>query len=265
MDLEEIISLFSLWLCNRRSNALLYIVFKGQTFNKEWTVCGLKNARFTVSNSDWMKETQFAEWFSFMFLPLTSELRESGVIVLFFDEHGSHISVDIVTRARCENVILHCLPPHTAHLLQPLDVSIFGAVKKSWARILKEFKIAYCGATVCKHNFSSLLSQLWQEKMKPEYLVSGFRATGLYPLDRAVIKKERLQTAVLFQSRECLHQECTTATPIATKVTTVFAEYFQAKHVAKNQLIESNHSTMASLFQQMMPCKCLSNARNSEI
>ena len=77
-----------------------------------------------------MEETQFAEWFSSVFLPLTSELRESGVSVLFCDGHGSQILVDIVTRARCENVILYCLPPHTTHLLQPLDVSVLGAVKE---------------------------------------------------------------------------------------------------------------------------------------
>ena len=55
-----------------------------------------------------MEEGQFSEWFNAMFLPATADLRKSGPVVLFFDGHGSHIGIDIVTKARKENVILQC-------------------------------------------------------------------------------------------------------------------------------------------------------------
>ncbi len=39
-----------------------------------------------------------------------------------------------------------------------------------------------------KWNFPALLKQLYEESFKPEHLQSGFRATGLYPLDKTKIR-----------------------------------------------------------------------------
>ena len=92
-----------------------------------------------------------------------------------------------------ENVILCCLPPHTTHILQSVDVSVFAAVKRAWGKILKDYKSSVCDATVTKQVFPSLLARLWDESMHPEHLVSGFRATGLHPLNRNAIKIKRFK------------------------------------------------------------------------
>ena len=147
-----------------------------------------------------MEEGQFSEWFNAMFVPATADHRKSGPDVLFFDGHGSHISIDIVTKARKENVILYCLPPHTT-----LDVSVFLAVKRAWGPILKDYKTTVCNAAVTKQVFPSLLNWLWDESMHPEHLVSGFRATGLHPLNRDAITNDKLQTAVPFEAEQHLH------------------------------------------------------------
>ena len=47
-------------------------------------------------------------------------------ILLIYDGHGSHTTLDWITLARANNIILYCLPPHTTHWLQPLDVGCFG-------------------------------------------------------------------------------------------------------------------------------------------
>ena len=159
-------------------------------------------------------------------------LRKSGPVVLFFDGHGSHIGIDIVTKARKENVILYCLPPHTTHVLQPLAVSEFVAVKRAWGKILKDFKTTVCNAVVTKQVFPSLLSRLWDESMHPEHLVSGFRATGLHPLNRDAITNDKLQTAVPFQAEQQPPKPLE-VTPIAKEVTRIFTDHQNKKQAKK--------------------------------
>ena len=40
------------------------------------------------------------------------------------DAHASNLSIGLIDKAIENNVILLCLPPHTTHMLQPLDVAV---------------------------------------------------------------------------------------------------------------------------------------------
>ena len=43
------------------------------------------------------------------------------------------------------------------------------------------------GKTVTIYNFSELFSQAWYQAMIPRTVMSGFRATGVYPFNRRAI------------------------------------------------------------------------------
>jgi hypothetical protein len=48
------------------------------------------------------------------------------------DSHGSHDTLNLIELAQQHNIILFCLPPHTTHKLQPLDVGVFGPFSRAW-------------------------------------------------------------------------------------------------------------------------------------
>ena len=55
-------------------------------------------------------------------------------IVIFYDGQKSHVCGPLIHWAN-ENKIMHVLyilPPHTSHLQQPLNVGIFGPLKKNF-------------------------------------------------------------------------------------------------------------------------------------
>ena len=52
-------------------------------------------------------------------------------VLLIFDRHSSHISLELIHAAQKYDVHFLCLPLHTCHLLPPLDVKIFKALKSA--------------------------------------------------------------------------------------------------------------------------------------
>ena len=114
-----------------------------------------------------LEKENYESWFMKMFLPATSPLRESAPVVLFFDSHHSHISISL------DQLML--LPSNTTHILQPLDVGVYGPLKKAWKRILAEYKLKTRTGNIGKVEFPKLLQQLWGRSFKPEHLMGGFR------------------------------------------------------------------------------------------
>ena len=51
--------------------------------------------------------------------------------LLICNGHDSHISADFVTFCIQKNVDVILLPPHSSHLLQPLDISVLFTIKIS--------------------------------------------------------------------------------------------------------------------------------------
>ena len=45
-------------------------------------------------------------------------------VLLVIDGHVSHITIDVIEYARLNEIHLLCLPSHTSHILQPLDVGV---------------------------------------------------------------------------------------------------------------------------------------------
>ena len=130
-----------------------YTVYKGQNLYREWTSAGPPGAFYGMSKSGWMESDNFLSWFDKCFLPAVDNLLQDAPVLLFVDGHHSHLSLSLLRRAREKGVHLICLPPHTTHILQPLDVGVYGPMKKAWKEIVKSFKTKTLGATITKKVF----------------------------------------------------------------------------------------------------------------
>ncbi|XP_051277211.1 uncharacterized protein LOC127375248 [Dicentrarchus labrax] len=105
------------------------------------------------------------KWFVGHFLKFAAQERP----LLVLDGHKSHLDPELVRVVQREEVNLLCLPPHTSHILQPLDMSFFGPLKADFSGITGDLsflvsKVKDCGV-----------------------VVAGFRRCGLYPLDPEAI------------------------------------------------------------------------------
>ena len=91
---------------------------------------GPDDTLYCKSESGWIDSELFLTWLKKIFLKYAVPQRP---IMLLIDGHKSHLTLDAIDLCRANNVILFCLPPHTTHAPQPLDVSVFKALKvKLW-------------------------------------------------------------------------------------------------------------------------------------
>lgn len=130
-----------------------FILYKGTNLYARWTKGGPAGAVFGMSDSGWMETNSFTEWFKKLFVPAVTSLTKTGSVILFLDGHYSHISLELTHHAKSQGIHLYCLPSHLTHILQPLDVGVYGPAKKAWKIILKEHKFATCAQTVTKEDF----------------------------------------------------------------------------------------------------------------
>ena len=173
-----------------------FVVYKGKNLWSRWMQGGPAGCMYSVSDSGWMESANFVQWFEKMFLPATKHVAKKLPVILFFDGHHSHLSIKLIELARAHNVHLFCFPPHCTHILQPLDVAVFGPVKAARRKVLKEHQLETCAASITKEDFPMLLSKLWERSFRPQHLVSGFYRCGLCPVSREAVSSHKLSTAL---------------------------------------------------------------------
>ena len=130
-----------------------FILYKGRHLYQRWTDGGPAGAVYGVSDSGWMEDANFANWLEKMYVPAVTHLLRTGPVVLFVDGHHSHISLQVIRAARSKSIHMLCLPPHVTHIMQPMDVGVYGPVKKVWKTILKEHKLETLAEKVTKEDF----------------------------------------------------------------------------------------------------------------
>jgi hypothetical protein len=88
-----------------------------------------------LSDTGWTNDLIGAEWFRKCFIPQAKERNVTGKeILLMYDGHHSHDTLEIRKMAVQSNVELFKIPAHTTHRLQPLDVGVFDPLQQAWLK-----------------------------------------------------------------------------------------------------------------------------------
>ena len=156
------------------------VVFSGKKFNHDLADGEVPSTLYGMSESGWMDQELFADWFSNHFL---KHAVSSRPLLLMLDGHSSHYTLELIRCAAENEVIIFCLPPHTTADSQPLDTCCFGPLKTYWSEACHQFMFANPGRVVSKFQFSKLFSQAWSKGMSIDNITSASRTTGIYPFN----------------------------------------------------------------------------------
>ncbi|RKK79541.1 hypothetical protein BFJ71_g16207 [Fusarium oxysporum] len=151
--------------------------------------------------------------------------------LLILDGHESHHSVDFEKYCEENHIITLCMPPHSSHLLQPLDVGCFGPLKKAYGREIEH--LIRCSLThVSKTDFFPAFYATHQAAMTESNIKGGFRGAGLVPLDpESVISKldVQLRTPTPIEEEACLPDLWVPKTPKTVLEATSQSEYLERR------------------------------------
>lgn len=127
-----------------------------------------------------MDETTFCNWFKNVFL---KHISTDPAKLLIYDGHLSHISIQLIQLAISHNVTILKLPPHTSHILQPLDISVFRGLKSIWDQYLTGWARKNIGRRLSKSEFTNVLGKTWRNFDWASKLKSRFKKTGIFNID----------------------------------------------------------------------------------
>ena len=95
--------------------------------------------QFAMSPKGWINQEIFFNWLDFFIANIPS-VRP---VLLIYDGHASHLSIEVIEKARASDIHLLCLPSHCTHVLQPLDVSVMSSLKKHFEKALVSANVGF--------------------------------------------------------------------------------------------------------------------------
>ena len=178
-----------------------YYVFPGKRWNDSFLEGASYGSKGECSETGWSNMKIFQNYLEKHFLQYANRRSQQEPILLLYDGHKSHISLFLTRWAKRNNVILFVLPPHTSHLLQPLDVGIFGPFKTIYNKECQKYLRENPGAKVTKLQVAKLTRNAYLSAFSPQNLISAFRKPGVHPC-RNTITNVQVAPATLYEEKQ---------------------------------------------------------------
>ena len=156
-----------------KAKAYLAAWYKDSDLPRDWVI--------TRSENGWTTNEIGLEW-SKHFDQFTKDRTTGRYRLLILDGHESHLSVQFQEFCKEKDIITLCMPPHSSHILQPLDVGCFGPLKKAYGKQIENLVRVRINH-ITKLEFLPAFHEAFKAAFSEQNIKSGFRATGLVPYD----------------------------------------------------------------------------------
>ena len=142
-----------------------------QSLPRDWTVA--------FSDNRWTIDELGLEWVKH-FNRNTETCTVGAWRLLILDGYRSHATPEFDQFCADNKIITLCIPPHTSHLLRPLDVGCFSPLKTLYGHEVAELarQSVY---HVDKLNFLWIYQNIRTRTLSDTSIKAGFQATGLVP------------------------------------------------------------------------------------
>jgi hypothetical protein len=139
------------------------------------------NILWTQSDSGFVNDKLTLKWLKHFDL-YTANCTKGSYRLLIFDGYGSHITQDFIDYCWQHRIRPFQLPPHSTHLIQPLDVGVFQKFKHKFKKCIREE--VFLGANeITKTDFFHHFNTFSSRTFTPQLCKAAFRKTSLIPLN----------------------------------------------------------------------------------
>jgi hypothetical protein len=159
------------------------IIFEGKVHQSTWYTKALPlDWTIGVSENGWTDDRLGLVWLQNVFEKHTVHRTKGTYRLLILDGHGSHVTPEFDLFCKEHSIITLCMPPHSSHLLQPLDVGCFSVLKRLYGRQIEGYMRNGVNH-IDKQDFLEAYYIAHTETMNSANIYSSFAATGVVPYD----------------------------------------------------------------------------------
>lgn len=125
-----------------------------------------------------------------MFIPhVVNRNFSKRPILLILDGHGSHLTDRMIELAIEHDIHLYCLPPHTTHRLQPLDVGVFGPLQRRWEERCDDVVVT-TGESIQTEDVVKEYLTVRSMTFQTQTIIAAWAKTGIRPLNPSIFTHE---------------------------------------------------------------------------
>jgi hypothetical protein len=228
-----------------------FIILAAQYHLANWyQECGLPlDWRIATTDNGWTTNAVGLDWikhFDYHTAPRTKGIYR----LLILDGHESHHSTEFELYCRDNKIITLCMPAHSSHKCQPLDVGCFGPLKQAYGRYVEELMRAHINH-ISKLEFLCAFREAFFASMTERNIQGGFAGAGIVPFDpeRVLSKLDvKLHTPTPPNSRPGTAQPWVSKTPHNPQEASAQSNLIKT-HIASHQ--NSSPASMLAAVDQL--------------
>ena len=107
-------------------------------------------------------------------------------MLLILNSHKSHKSLSFYELCEENKMITLCMPPHSSHILQPLNVGCFAPLKRAYSKEIRALALDHIGR-INKKAFIATFAKVFEQAFSKANITASFKATGLVPNNLLVV------------------------------------------------------------------------------
>jgi hypothetical protein len=223
-----------------------YVVVAGKTHLESWYRDSPFPPEWTIdlSETGWTNNRIGLDWVKH-FDKHSRSRTTGGKRLLVLDGHESHHSAEFENYCKENDIITLCMPPHSSHLLQPLDIGCFSVLKRSYGKEIEKLMRNHIHH-ITKPDFFLAFHTAFQNTFHPENIRGGFRGAGLVPFNP---EKVISQLDIKFRTPTPTGPPSASADPWVSKTPQTANEAFlQTAHV-KDRISRHQNSSPTSILE----------------
>jgi 4-hydroxybenzoate polyprenyltransferase len=178
------------------------VVYTGKTTQGQNFPEFIEDWKYTCSRTGWSNTEILLRWFYDIFVPETKPSDDALWRTLVLDQHKTHITAAFMKKAYMNKVWLIWLPSHSSHITQPLDLAIFGPLKRYYRQQTSAMETYEATSNRQKQIFMEAYKVSPGKAFSQENVRQAFRGTGIYPVDaeKAIARLQPKQRRQLIQN-----------------------------------------------------------------
>jgi hypothetical protein len=209
-----------------------FIIVKGKKHLRSWYEGSSLPVDWAIALSEngWTNNKLGLDWLKH-FNEHTTNRSTGPYRLLILDGHESHQSTDFRAYYKEKNTIPLYMPPHSSHLLQPLNIGCFGPLKKAYGREIERL-MRRSRTHITKTQFFPAFYTAHKATIIERNIRGGFRGARLTPFNpENVISKLdiRLRTPTPPEEDISRAQPWTPKTPRTVTEADSHSEYLQRR------------------------------------